>query len=121
MNQVNTNIVLLLEMLRQMLCAINRTVLSSGTTKRYLEVRKITFDEALRMMIDKLINRLQEREYLTVFLKKINHRLIQSCEGLIFIVLTGIMRRTAIKDITASIARIVGRDSLLKRERVNHY
>ena len=48
MNQMNTNIVLLLEMLRQMLCAINRTVLSSGTTKRYLEVRKITFDEALR-------------------------------------------------------------------------
>ena len=121
MNQMNTNIVLLLEMLRQMLGAIDGAMLATGATERDLQVREIAFDKALHMMIDKRINGVQESENLTVFLQKINNGLIEARKGLIFVVLTGVMGRTAIEDVTSSVAGFVGRDSTLKGERVNRY
>ena len=121
MNKEDLDIIFLFEMLREMLGTIDRTMLPTRATESYLEVREVTFDEARRMMIDEGINGLQESQYLAVLLQKINDRLVQSGEGLVFVVLTGIMGSAAVEDIATAITGLIYGQALLKREGVNRY
>ena len=121
MNKADLDIIFLFEMLREMLGTIDRTMLPTRATESYLEVREVTFDEARRMMIDEGINGLQESQDLAVLLQKINDRLVQSGEGLVFVVLTGIMGSAAVEDIATAITGLIYGQALLKREGVNRY
>ena len=121
MNKADLDIVFLFEMLREMLGTIDRTMLPTRATESYLEVREVTFDEARYMMVDEGINGLQKSQYLAVLLQKINDRLVQSGEGLVFVVLTGIMGSAAVEDIATAITGLIYGQALLKREGVNRY
>ena len=115
------NGIFLFEMLRQMLRTIHRTVLSTGTTERHLQIRKITLYEPRYIMVHKRIQGLQESQYLAILLQKIDNRLIQAGEGLVLFVLTGVVGTTAVEHITASVTGRVRRDTALKREGVDRY
>lgn len=113
---MNADVVFLFKVLRQVLGTIDRTVLSAGTAERDLEILKIAFYKALHMMIDEAIDRIKESEYFSVILEEIYHRLIQSRQGFVLVVFAGIMGRTAIEDIAATIAGFVGRNAPFKGE-----
>ena len=109
MNQMDTNVVFVVQMLCQKLGTIDRTVLPAGTTERHLQVRKIAFNEPLYMMVHQSINGLQERKYLAVFFEKIDHRLVETGKGFVLLILTGIMGRTAVEDVSASVTGLIVR------------
>ena len=114
MNEMNTDVVFLEQVLREMFGTIDRAMLTAGTTESDLQVGKIPFDEPFHMMIDERINRLQEGQYLTVVLQEINDRLIQSRHLLVLLVLAGIMSRAAVEDITAPVTGFIYRKTFLK-------
>ena len=78
-----------------------------------------TLDKTLRMVIHQRVNRIQERQYLAVFLQKIYHRLVQARESLVFVVFTGVVGTAAIEDIPAAVSGLIRRDSALEGERIN--
>ena len=109
---------LLFEMLREVLGTIDGAVLATGATESDLEIGKIALDEALRMMIHEGIDGLQERQYLAVLLEEVNDGLIETCEGLVLLILTGIVRTAAVEDISASVTGLIDRQTALKGERI---
>ena len=121
MYQLNFYIVFFFEMLGEGFGAIDRAVLATRASERHLQVREVAFDKTLHMMIHESIDRLQERQNLAVFFQKINHRLIQTCERFVLLILTGIVRSAAVKDIASAITGRVFRQPALKGERVNRY
>ena len=109
---------LLFEMLREVLGAIDGAVLATGATESDLQIGKIALNEALRVMIHEGIDGLQERQYLAVLLEEVNHRLIETREGLVLLVLTGVVRTAAVEDVSASVATLIRRQTFLERERI---
>ena len=99
--------------------AIDRAMLTSGTAESDLQMVKTTLEKALHMMIHQGIYRIQERQYLTVFLQEIYHRLIETRESLVFVVFTGVVGTAAIEDIPAAGTGLIRRDSALEGERIN--
>ena len=71
MDEMDVDIVFLFEVCRQMFGAIDRAMLTSGTTESDLQMVKTTFEEPLHMMIYQGVHGIQERQYLTVFLQEI--------------------------------------------------
>ena len=110
---MDADMVFLLQMLRQMFGAIDGSVLASRTAESHLQMFKTALDKPLYMMIHEGIDRLKERENLAVLLQKIYHRLIQTRQGFVFVILTGIMGASAIKHISAAIAGPVLGDTAL--------
>ena len=108
-------------MLCQMFGTIDGTMLTAGTAEGDLEVGEVTFDEALDMMIHKGIDGIQESEDLTVLLEEVDDGLIESGKGLVLLVFARVVGRTAVEDVTASVAGIIYGKTLLKREGVNCY
>ena len=121
MNEVDTDVVFLVQVGSEMFGTIDGAVLPTGTTEGDLEVGEIPFDEALYMMIDECIDGLEESEDLAILFQKIDDGLIQSGHLFVLIVFTGVMGRTAVKDITASVAGLIRRDASFKGERVDRY
>ena len=78
-------------MFRQMLGAIDGTMLPSGTTEGYLQMSKIALYKSLHMMVNELIHGVQEGQYLAVLLEKVNDRLIQTRQLLVLVILTRVM------------------------------
>ena len=61
------------------------------------------------MSIRQLINGVEEGEYLAVILQESDYRLVETCEFLVRLVTSGIVRTAAIEDISSTIARgVVG-------------
>lgn len=119
MDEFDLNVVFLFEVCRQMFSAIDRAMLTSGTTESDLQMVKTTFEEPLHMMIYQGVHGIQERQYLTVFLQEIYHRLIETRESLVFVVFTGVVGTAAIEDIPAAVSGLIRRDSALEGERIN--
>lgn len=119
MDEFDLNIVFLFEVCRQMFGAIDRAMLTSGTAESDLQMVKTTLEEPLHMMIYQGIYRIQERQYLTVFLQEIYHRLIETRESFVFVVFTGVVSTAAIEDIPAAVSGLIRRDSALEGERIN--
>lgn len=119
MDEFDLNVVFLFEVCRQMFGAIDRAMLTSGTAESDLQMVKTTLEEPLHMMIYQGVHGIQERQYLTVFLQEIYHRLIETRESLVFIVFTGVVGTAAIEDIPAAVSGLIRRDSALERERIN--
>lgn len=119
MDEFDLNVVFLFEVCRQMFGAIDRAMLTSGTAESDLQMVKTTLEEPLHMMIYQGVHGIQERQYLTVFLQEIYHRLIETRESLVFIVFTGVVGTAAIEDIPAAVSGLIRRDSALEGERIN--
>ena len=119
MNEVYLNVVFLFEVFGHVFGTIHGAMLPARTTERHLEMREIALDETLDVRVRKRIDALQEREYLTILLQKINYRLVDTRERLILLVLTRVVRPAAVKDITSAISGMVFRKTAFKRERVN--
>lgn len=98
---------------------IDRAMLTSGTAESDLQMVKTTLEEPLHMMIYQGVHGIQERQYLTVFLQEIYHRLIETRESLVFVVFTGVVGTAAIEDISAAVSGLIRRDSALEGERIN--
>ena len=98
--------------------AIDGAVLAAGAAEGDLEVGEAAFEEALDVMIYQPVNGLQETEYLAVGFEEVDDGLVEASEGFVLLVLTGVMGRAAIEDVTASVATIIGGDALLKGEGV---
>ena len=120
-DNVNTYVVFLVQVLCQVLRTIDRAVLPARTSEGHLQVRELTLNIPLHMMINECIDGVQEGQNLTVFLQKIDDGLIQTGHLLVFFVPTRVVSRTAVEDITASVSGFIYGKSLLKREGVNHY
>lgn len=120
-NKMNSNVILLFQVLGEMLGTIDGTVLTAGATEGHLQVGEIALDEPLYMMVDKGIDGFQEREYLAVLLEEVDDGLVQAREGLELLVLTGVVGRTAVEHIPAAITGFIDRDAALKREGVDRY
>ena len=88
---MNSNVIFLFQVLSQVLGAIDRTVLTAGTTESDLQVGEIALDEPLHVMVDKGIDGFQEGEYLAVRFEEVDDGLIQAREGLELLVLTRVM------------------------------
>ena len=119
MNEVYLNVVFLFEVLGQMFGAIDGAMLPAGTAESHLEMREVTFKEALYMMVHQFIDALQERENLTILLQKVNDRLVAARERLVLLVFSRIMGRAAVEDISSAITGSVFRQPAFKRERVD--
>lgn len=121
MNKMYFDRIFLHQMLRQMLGAINRTVLSARATERHLQIGKIALNKPRYMMINKRIHGIQESQYLAVVLQEVNDRLIKAREGLVLLVLTRVMGGTAIEHIPAAVTGRVCRNTAFKRKGVDRY
>ena len=120
-NKMNSNVILLFQVLSQVLGAIDGTVLTAGATERHLQVGEIALDEPLHVMVDKGIDGFQEGEYLAVLLEEVDDGLIQAREGFVLLVLTRVMGRTAVEHIPATVTGFIDRNAALKREGVDRY
>ena len=121
MNKVHTHRVFLFKVSREMFGAIDRTVLSARTTESHLEMTEIAFNEPLYVMIYKCIHRLKESQYLAVLLEEVDDRLVQARHGLELLVFAGVVRTTAVEDISTAVAGFVCRYTTFKREGVDRY
>lgn len=98
--------------------AIDGAVLAAGAAEGDLEVGEAAFEEALDVMIYQPVNGLEETEYLAVGFEEVDDGLVEAGEGFVLVVLTGVVGRAAIEDVTASVVRLIGGDALLKGEGV---
>lgn len=115
------DIIFLLQVFREVLGAIDRTVLTAGTTESDLQMGEVALDKALHVMVDKGIDRVEEGEYLAVLLEEVDDGLVQAGKGLVLLVLTGVVSTAAVEDIPAAVTGGIFRSSLLKGERVDRY
>ena len=104
MNKVDGNTVFTAETACEVFGTIDRTMLATGTTESNLEVRETTFKKTLHMVVYKRVNRVEEGENLSVLFEEVDNGFVQSCDRFELIVLAGIMRGTAVKDIAASVS-----------------
>lgn len=98
--------------------AIDGAVLTTGAAEGDLEVSEAALEEALYVMIYQPVNGLQETEYLAVGFEEVDDGLVEAGKGFVLVVLTGVVGRATIEDVTASVARLVCGDALLKGEGV---
>ena len=121
MDEVDGDAVFIVKVLGQVLGAIDRTVLAASTAESHLEVGEVALDKALHVMVDKGIDGLKEGEYLAVLLEEVDDGLVQAREGLVLLVLTGVVSTAAVEDIPAAVAGFIHRNTALKREGVNRH
>ena len=104
MNYFHLNAIFLINMLGQMLCGIDRTVLSASTSETKHKRGKATLNITLYMVVSKLIYWFQKLDYLSVVFQKAYNRLIETCQFLIGLIAARIVCAAAIKDITTTVA-----------------
>ena len=96
--------------------AIDATVLSTRATEGDLEVFEIAFDKALDMVIDEAIDRIQEGQYFSILLKKVDDGLVMTGEVFELFILAGVMGTAAVEDIASTVAGSIGRETFLEGE-----
>ena len=112
MTDAHLNAELLMDMFSQMLCTIDRAVLATRTAKAEHQRGKSTLDIAAYMGIRQLIDAVQEGKYLTIVLQEADDGLIETCQLLVRLITAWVVRATAVKDVTATIAALVLRNTL---------
>ena len=76
----------------QMLCAINRPVLTTRAAEGEHQTSEATLNVTTHMGIGQLIHTVQEGQNLTVVLQETDDRFVKSSELLIRLVAAGVMR-----------------------------
>ena len=70
---------LLVDMLCEMLSGIDTAMLASCASEAEHQRREASLDISAHMVVGKLIDTVEEGEYLTVVLEEAYHRLIETC------------------------------------------
>ena len=109
----------LMQMLCQMLGCIDRPVLTACATKGKHERGEATLDVAADMGIGQRIDVVQKREYFTIILQELLHRVVKASQLLILLIATGIVSAAAVEHIATAIAAVVMRNAFLIAETVN--
>ena len=104
-----------------MLGTIDGAVLTAGATEADLKVGKATFNPTLGMEIDDGIDMREELKYLAVLLKEVDDGTVKTRKCLVLLITSGVVRRTAVKDVTATVARCILRNAFLEGERIYSY
>jgi hypothetical protein len=99
--------------------AIDGAVLAAGAAEGDLEVGEAALEEALDVMIYQPVNGLEETEYLAVGFEEVDDGLVEAGEGFVLVVLTGVVGRAAIEDVTASVVRLIVRYTFFEGKRVD--
>ena len=87
-----------------MLGAIYRPVLSASTTVGNHQISKSSLNIALDRRVDQSIAMIEERENLAIFFKELDNRGVKTGLRLVALVLAGIVDRTAVEYISATIS-----------------
>lgn len=101
------------QMLGQMLGAVDRTMLSAGTSEANLQMSELPLNETLHMIIHHVVDIVQELRDTTVVLKEFDDFLVKSGELAVMLVFARIVDRAAVKHITTAVAGRVNRDAFL--------
>ena len=96
--------IFLCQMMRKMFRAVNRTMLASGTAEAYHQTRKATSRICLDMRIDDSIHMFKKTDYLSVIFKETYYRFIPAGKFLVRLITAGIMNRTSVEHISASVS-----------------
>ena len=97
-----------MQMLCQMLCRIDGTMLSAGTTERDHQIRETTVQITFHRSIHDRIYMFQELRDFPVFLQEVDHWLVQSCKMVVSFIFSRVVDGPAIEyETTAVSARIV--------------
>ena len=110
---------LLMDMFGQMLCTIDRTVLTTRTAKAEHQTSEATLDITTYMGVGQLIDAIQERQYLTIVLQETDNGFVQTCQLLIRLITARVVRATAVEDIATTIAALILRNALGIREAID--
>ena len=119
MHDLHLDAELLMDVLCQMLCTVDAAMLTASTAETKHQTREPPLDIARHMMVGKGIDMLEELHNLAVVLKEAYHWLVESRQLFIRFIASGVVRRTAVEDIAASIARGILRDSLFIGEAIH--
>ena len=88
----------------KMLSAINAAMLATGAAERKHQIGETALYVTLGMLVCQLIHAFEESQNLTIVFQETYHRLIQSCQFLVWLIPSRIVGAAAIKHITAAIA-----------------
>ena len=102
----------LVYMFRKVLCRIDAAMLSACASEAEHQVGESARDVALHVGIGKLVDAIEEGEYLAVVLKESYYRFVETRELLVRLIASGVVGGAAVEHIAATVARLVGRDSL---------
>ena len=83
---------LLVDMLSKVLCTIDRTMLTTRTTKAEHQIGETALDITAHMGIGQFINAVEECQYLTVILQETDDWFIKTCQLLIRLITARVMR-----------------------------
>ena len=101
------------EMFCKVLCAIDGTMLSSSTAEAYLEMGELPFHETLHVGIDQSIDAFKEDIDFAIILQELDHFLVHTGELAVEFIFARIVDGAAIKDIAATVAGSISRNTLL--------
>ena len=114
--QNDFNTVLLVQVFGQMLGTIDRAVLSTRAAKGEHQIGKATLQVALYMSICQPIDTVEEGRDLAIVLQEFDDGSIQTRQLFIRFIASGVVRATAVKDITSAIAALILGDTTLEGE-----
>ena len=108
----NLDAELIVEVFGQVLGAIDTAMLAACAAEREHQGSKASLDVTAYVGIGQFIDGVEEGENLTIVFQKADDWLIKACQLLIRLVSAGVMGTAAIKDIAATIATLVFRNTL---------
>ena len=113
MGEVNANAIFPVEMLGEVLGAIDGAMLTTCAAEGEHEVGEATLEVTLNMMIGEAIDAVEEGEDLAVVLKEAYDGSVQAGELLVGLVTAGVVRGTTVEDVTAAVAAgVLGKTTL---------
>ena len=121
MTEANLYAKLPMNMLGQMLGTIHATMLTARTAEAEHQVGKAALQVSLDMSVGQLIYTLEEGENLAIILEETDNRLVYTGKFLVRLVSTGVVRATAVEDITTAIAACILGDTLAEGETEDAY
>ena len=86
MHQFHLHAVLLVEVVCQVFCRIDRAVLSASAPKGEHQIRKPTLQVALHMRVGQCIYAFEECQDFSILFQEVDDGLVQSCEPLVRLV-----------------------------------
>ena len=110
-----------MNVLGQVLCAVNASVLSSRTSEAEHKAGESALNVPLDVSVGKFVDTVQEEQNLAIVLKETDDRLVQAGELLVRLVASGVVRASAIEDISASVAAFILRNAVSIGEAEHFY
>ena len=119
MTQTHLYAKLLMKMLSKVLGTIDAAMLSARTAEGEHQRREATLNVSGDMGIGQFIDAVKERQNLAVVLQKADDRLVESRHVFVFLITPGVVRRTAVEHIAATITALILGNAFLIGEAEN--